>query len=386
MIITQKDNLDRVIFEIIIENSGALFNKEGLTNCLAKILQNRGSTKNPNNKFLSKLENNGIFLSIASGRETITIHSSFLKEKQKTALKLIKELLTYPNFSDESFEKTIKEIKANIKNKQNNFDYIASTNLNKITFKDTPLAYPIIGENLNFSLDEVKNHFKNFVIKENITFIVGGNFDKINFDEFLDIFPNGKKQKIPFFTPKQDNIEMIKDTHQAYFYFNTPFDVKKEDRFKAKVASFILGAGGFGSRIMEEIRVKNGFAYSAYASNQFTNHSNLLKGHMQTKLENEKDAINKLKNIISEFNDGITKEELIQAKQFIIGSEPLRNETLNQKLAQKFNEYYNNYEKGYFKKELKLIENLTLEELNQFIKNHDEINKLSFSIVKKGTK
>ena len=384
MVITQKDKLDRVIFEIIFENSGALFNKEGLTNCLAKMLQDRGSTKNPNNKFLEKLENNGIFLSVASGRETITLHSSFLKEKQKTALKLIKELLTYPNLTDESFDKTIKEIQAKIKNKQNDFDYIASTNLNKITFKNTPLAYPIIGEKLDFNLDDIKNHFKNFFIKENITFIVGGNYEKIDFDQFLDIFPNGKKQKIPFFTPKLGNIETIKDTHQAYIYFNAPFNVEKNERYKAKVATFILGAGGFGSRIMEEIRVKNGFAYSAYARNEFTNHTNLLKGHMQTKLENEKDAINKLKNIISKFNEGVSKDELIQAKQFIIGSEPLRNETLNQKLAQKFNEYYNNYEKDYFKKELKLIENLKLEELNKFIKKHDEINNLSFSIVKKG--
>jgi predicted Zn-dependent peptidase len=384
MIITQKDNLDRVIFEIIFENSGALFAKEGLANFLAQILNNRGTTKNPDTKFLSKLEENGIHLSIASGRETITLHTSFLKEKQNIALKLIIELLTHPNFTQTSFDKTKKEVLSKIERKKSDFDYIASTNLNKITFKNTPLQYPIIGEKIDFNLEDIKTHFKKFFIKENITFIVGGNFNKINFEQFLDIFPKGQKEAIPFFSPILSNIETIKPTEQAYIYFNAPYNVKKENRFKAKIATFILGSGGFGSRIMEEIRVKNGFAYSAYARNNFTNHSTLLTGHMQTKLENEKDAINKLQDVIKQFVEkGVTQEELTQAKQFLIGSEPLRNETLNQKLAKLFNEYYNGYEKDYFKKELQLIEKISLDELNNFIKNHNEILDLSFSIVKK---
>jgi len=383
MIITQKDNLDRVIFEIIFENSGALFAKEGLANFLAKILQNRGTSKNPDTKFLSKLDNNAIHLSVASGRETITIHTSFLREKQNIALKLLKELLSYPNFSKEAFIKTKKEIQSNIKRKENDFDYMANVALNKASFKNTPLEYPILGEKIDFTLDDVKNYFREFFIQENITFVVGGNYKDINFDEFISLFPKGEKKPIPFFEPVMAQKELIKKTEQAYIYFNSPFRVDKQDRYKAKISSFILGAGGFGSRIMEEIRVKRGFAYSAYARNNFSNHTKILKGHMQTKLNNQEQAINTLKEVISNFvENGVTKEELIQAKQFLIGSEPLRNETLNQKLARLFNEYYNGYEKGYYKKELKLIEDISLDELNNFIKNHNEILDLSFGIVK----
>jgi len=384
MIIKKRDNLDRVIFEVIFENSGSLFAKEGLTNFLAKVFKNRGTSKNPETKFLKKLDENAIHLSVASGRETITFHTSFLKSKQKTALKLLKELLVNPNFSEMAFEKTKKEILASIERKKSDFDYIASINLNKATFAKTPLAYPIMGEKLEFSLEEVRNHYKNFFIKENMTFVIGGNFDEIDTNNFLELFPNGKKAKMPFFTPIQNEIIENKTTQQAYIYFNAPFNVNKKEHYKAKISTFILGSGGFGSRIMEEIRVKNGLAYSAYASNSFTNHTTILKGYMQTKIENKNFACAKLKEIILDFSqNGIKEEELIQAKNFLIGSEPLRNETLNQKLARKFNEYYNGYEKNYYKKELKLIETLSIDEINDFIKNHDEINKLSFSIVTK---
>ena len=384
MVITEKDNLDRVIFEIIFENSGAIFNKEGVVNFLAHTFKNRGTAKDNDTKFLEKLDNNGIHLSVASGWETITFHLSFLREKQNIALKLLKELLVNPNFSEEGFEKSKIEIISTIERKKTDFDYISNNNLNKVTFKGTPLEYPILGTKIEFDLETIKNHYKQFFIKENITFVVGGNFKKIDFDQFLNLFPSGEKREIPFFKPQQNNISIQKPTEQAYIYFNAPFDIKKEEHFKAKIATFILGSGGFGSRIMEEIRVKNGLAYSAYAHNSFTNHSKLLKGYMQTKTENESKAIQTLKNIISEFvENGVTENEFIQAKQFLIGSEPLRNETLNQKLGRAFNEYYNKYPKGYYKKELKLIEDLRLSELNKFIKTHSEIQNLSFSIVTK---
>ena len=105
MIIIEKDNLDRVIFEIIFENSGAIFNKEGVVNFLAHTFKNRGTAKDNDTKFLEKLDNNGIHLSVASGWETITFHLSFLREKQNIALKLLKELLVNPNFSEAYFNR-----------------------------------------------------------------------------------------------------------------------------------------------------------------------------------------------------------------------------------------------------------------------------------------
>jgi len=385
MIITEKDNLDRVHFEMIVENSGALFGINGIAYFLTKMLRKGGSLKNPRTKFLQKLEDNAIKLDVIAGREFISISLSFLSEKQKIALNLLEELLTYPNFTEENFKKVKKEIDAERKAKNNNLDYVAKNLLNKISFKNTPLEYPLIGEEDNkISLKDVKEHFKNFFIKENLTFVVGGNFKKIDFDRFTNLFPNGKRKPIPFFEPVQSFGELKRETEQAYIYFNSPYRVDKESRYLAKVATFILGSGGFGSRVVEEIRVKHGLAYSAYVSYQFNNYTKNLNGHMQTKLENEEFAIEKLKELISTFiENGVEENELQQAKNFLIGSEPLRNEVMGQRLILKFLEYYNGFEKGYYKKELQKIEQISLDEINRFIKNHSEILDLSFAVVKK---
>jgi predicted Zn-dependent peptidase len=380
-LIYEKDKLGRTVFELIFKNTGSVFAKDGVAYFLAHILNTRG-TKQKKEKFYSLLENKAINFNVSTNKEFSTISIVSLNEKTNLAKNYLLEILKNPNFTKEAFEKSKKEIISKKESLKNNYDYIATTNLFKAIFKDTPLEYPTIGENIEeISLNDVKEHF-NFYAKTNSVFINGGK--KIDFSEFLEILPATSSKKDIFFTPKKSYIEEIKDVEQSYIYFAAPFNVEKNELYLAKISTFILGSGGFGSRMMEEIRVKRGYAYSAYSMNEFKKTHKILKGYLQTKLENTNDAKKLLTEIINEFCEkGITKEELDNAKKFLIGSEPLRNETLSQRLLRKFNEYYFNLGENYYKKELELIKNVTLDEINEFIKKHKEIKELSFSIVTK---
>ena len=378
MIIYEKDNLGRTILELIFKNTGSIYSKDGVANFTAYMLNKRGTFKEKET-FFSKLEEKAINLNISVNREFTTISIAFLNSKTKYAIKKLIELLTNPNFTEEAFLKTKKELLAKKENLKNNYDYIANQNLFKVLFKNTPLEYPIIGENIEkITLEDIKNHFKTFS-KNNLVILNGGK--KVDVKEILDILPSTPIKKDLFFRAKNGNIEEKQNVEQSYIYFGSNYEVKKDELHLAKIATFILGAGGFGSRIMEEIRVKRGYAYSAYAFNEFQKSYSIFKGYMQTKLENTQDAIKTLKEIIEKFySTGVSKEELNQAKQFLIGSEPLRNEILIQRLLKRFREYYFDLGEGYYEKELKLIEKVSLNELNSFIKNN-KIENLSFSIV-----
>ena len=179
---------------------------------------------------------------------------------------------------------------------------------------------------------------------------------------------------------------LLKETQQAYVYFGSPYNmmVGDENYYKARVAMFILGAGGFGSRLMEEIRVKRGLAYSAYASVNVTKSSSSMSGYLQTKLDSLEEAKTTVKQVIEKFVDqGVSESELEQTKKFLQGSEPLRVETMSQRLNRTFQEYYRGHNLGYSQKELEKIQNLKLKDLNEFIKQHKEILKMSFAIVTK---
>jgi predicted Zn-dependent peptidase len=174
-------------------------------------------------------------------------------------------------------------------------------------------------------------------------------------------------------------------TEQAYVYFGAPYSMPydSDEAYLGKVASFVLGSSGFGSRLMEEIRVKRGLAYSAYCSFSVNRTGSYFTGHLQTKLESAEEAKSVVLEVVAAFiSKGITQEELDAAKQFLIGSEPLRNETLQQRIGNAFNAYYSGKPLDYRTTELRLIEAIELKQINAFIGSHTEIGQLSFAMVK----
>ncbi len=382
MIIFEKDDLGRSVIEITFKNAGSIYAKAGVAYFLTHIFNTKGTLRKKE-KFYSIIEQDAIEFHTSVNRECFSISIKFLNSKTSKAIKLLKEILISPNITQESFEKSKKEIFAKIQNKKNDHDYVASNNLFKTIFQNTPLSEPILSENIqNISLKDIKNFYKCLFQKDYII-INGGK--KINLSDIVSLF-NKKPQKTPIFIPrKSDTVKEYKNVEQSYIHFASHFNVEyRSELHLAKIAVFILGAGGFGSRMMEEIRVKRGYAYSAYANNVFRKTYKLLNGHLQTKIQNTQDAIKIVRNLIDNFQEkGINENEFKAAKQFLIGSEPLRNETLNQRLYRKFNEIYLELPQNYYEKELKLIQNTTLDEVNEFIKNHPEIKNITFSIITK---
>lgn len=394
-VIFEETKLLPIGFVQIIFNGGGSINddkKIGLSAFSADLL-NRGTKSKGESKFADELEANAITLSVDSGSESIGFSLEFLSEKENIALKLLGELIKEPNLTKDAFEKSQISIKSYLFGKKNDFDYIASTNLKKLIFKGTPLANPSYGELDDIeklTLNDVKGFVKDSLVLNNAVILIGGDVNMENIQSkltaILSILPKGKKYTSIKYTPsdKPQVIKSQQDTKQAYIYFGSPlnFDDYAQNIHKAQVMAFILGSSGFGSRIMEEVRVKRGLAYSAYFYNVINNNTSYAIGYLQTKLENKDEAINVVKNVIADFiANGATQEELDDAKSYLLGSRVLGQETLSQRMNKK----YANFAKGLpldFDDTLaNNIKNLSLEELNIYIKPHGEINNLSFSIV-----
>jgi len=382
--------------QLVFTNSGYINddNLPGIRSVISKIL-NEGTKKDGAVNFARKLENEAISIGTSSGFETFVIEVSCLASEYETSLKFLDELLKDPNITQDTLDK-IKTLQiSKLTQQENDFDSVASKNLKRITYKGTPLGNPSSGDIdsiKKITLDDIKNDLSKILNLDNLIIAVGGD---INFEDFNkniqtileQIKPQGKTNFTKIDISKNVVEDIIKkETQQSYIYFSSPFNIDYDsaDSYKAKVASFILGGSGFGSRLMEEIRVKHGLAYSAYGyiKNQ-KSHSN-FSGYLQTKLDNTQKAKKMVIKIIKEFvKNGITQKELDAAKNFLSGSEPLRTETFSQRLNRAFHLYYKGLPFDYPQKELDMIQKLKLEDINKFIKSHKEIEKLSFSIVTK---
>ncbi len=386
-----------VSLQLVITNAGSLQDgkKAGLVRFTSSML-GEGSKAKGAIQFAQELESRAISLSVHSGTETFVYELSVLKEQYEYGIKMLKELMDEPNFSSESFEKVKHLTLGNLSSKKSDFDYIANLNLKKMIFKDTPLGHAFGGEEdsiKKLKLEDIKEFYDSHIDLSNMIVVVGGDIKidelKSSLKVLLKDVKVGKQRELGHYEVNKKTGEKIevKDTQQAYIYFGAPYNLKSSDKdiYKSKVAGFILGESGFGSRMMEEIRVKRGLAYSAYSRTSINRSNSYFSGHLQTKNESLEEAksvvISEIKRFVKE---GVTQSELDQAKRFLLGSEPLRNETLSQRLGRAFTEYYRGFELGHSKAQLEKIEALSLNELNEFIKTHDEITNLSFSIVHDG--
>jgi predicted Zn-dependent peptidase len=396
-IFEQDKRLPIVSMQIVFTHSGSIDEGKhyGLARMSAKML-NEGSLKRGSVGFADALDARAIQLSSTAGNETFVIELGSLKEEFDTGITLLSEQLREPNFTDKTLEKVKTMALSDIARKEADFDTVASDELKTVLFEGTPMAVPNIGTAKSIKaikLSDIEAFKKDHLVLSNALIVMGGDISisdaKAKVQAFLSALEKGKVGQERHYEPRKTPKESIlkrPQTEQAYLYFGAPFDMKEGDSefYKARVAMFILGSSGFGSRLMEEIRVKRGLAYSAYSRLSVAKTNTYFSGYLQTKLESQEEAKKTVVEVIDTFvREGVSQSELDQARKFLLGSEPLRVETLSQRLGRTFSEYYQGKPLGHSLQELELIRTLSLDELNNFIKRHGEIRDLSYAIVTK---
>jgi len=97
------------------------------------------------------------------------------------------------------------------------------------------------------------------------------------------------------------------------------------DLFPLYVGNYILGGGGFVSRLTEEVREKRGLVYSVYSYFMPMAELGPFQIGLQTKKEQANDALKLVHETLDKFlKDGVTNAELKAAKANIIGGFPMR--------------------------------------------------------------
>ena len=397
LIFEEEKRLPIVSMQLVFRNAGTITDTEK-TEGLAKIsskMMNEGTLSLGSNGFATALDSKAIQLSASVGTETFVVEYGSLKDQFEEGTKLFSSLLKEPNLTKKSLDKVKTDIIGTLSAKENDFDYVADNALKSILFEGTPLALPDLGTVSSvkkIKLSQVEKFLKQHLVLSNMIIVMGGDITLEEAKKKAVILASnlevGKATSIKHYETSDAQKEKIikRETQQAYLYFGSPYDlsVSDKDNYKARVATYILGTGGFGSRLMEEVRVKKGLAYSAYARVSISNSSSYMSGYLQTKLESLNDAKATVKTVFADFvKDGVTQDELDQTKKFLLGSEPLRVETLSQRLSRTFMEFYRGEELGHSQKELELIKNLKLSDLNDYIKKHKEILSLSYAVVTK---
>lgn len=183
---------------------------------------------------------------------------------------------------------------------------------------------PIIGTEdsvKGFTADEIRKYYKERYTKDNILIVVSGNFDKNEIIQKINQYfsklgdkKTNRRDKIDFSFNAGKKI-VTKDINQVNICISHQNeDYNSKNKIYTDILANIIG-GSMSSRLFQEIREKNGLAYSVYTYNQYYLSGGLTSTYIGTNLENYEKAI---EITLSEFKklreNGVTEDELQKAK------------------------------------------------------------------------
>jgi zinc protease len=274
--------------------------------------------------------------SIDQDMASVSLRTLSHAEQKDKALNIMAKVLQHPVFADAILSREMARVAAALKEDETKPESIASRAFYKAVFGSHPYAMPVSGtvagvEALN--AQDLKDFYRtHYNARRAVVAIMG------------DATPAEAKaiaQKLTAELPTSDEalpmpaVSMqIKASEQriphpatqSHILMGAPGMSRTDpDYFPLFVGNYILGGGGFVSRLMNEVREKRGLAYSVYSYFMPLKQPGVFQIGLQTKKEQADEALQLVRKTVADFvKDGPTEKELVAAKQNIIGGFPLR--------------------------------------------------------------
>ncbi len=365
--------------------------KDGVTNLMTSLLDEGTQNFNASEYRLFKREN-GIKISFSTSKERIEGSFQVVKPRLQEGFYLLHESINKAKFPIKEIKKVKSQLEASIKIDNSNISTLASNKFNEFFFKDK-----LIGRNTKGNLktlsaisrDNIQSIYKSSFIKDRLVVGLSGDLDPNLAKKYVDyVFGDlpSKKFVNPISTFKElskgKEIIKMKNPQTTVVFGQKGLGRKDKEYFAARIINYVLGGGGFQSRLYKEIREANGLVYSIYSYLMPYEFAGIIVGGFQTRNENVGTTIDKVK---SEWNriksEGITKIELQNAKTYYKGSFS-RNFTSTLSIASLLMivQYYDLGE-DYFNKRNLIIDDLKLNEINNLAKKLFDSEALFFMIV-----
>ncbi len=367
--------------------------KEGVTNLMTSLLD-EGSDNFSASEFKLAMRENGVKISYSASKEKINGTFQVVKSQIQEGFWLLHESLNKPLFQLDKINEVKSQIEASIKIDQSNISTIASDKFNDFFFINNKLGKTVKG-NLD-SLSKIKRldilkSFEKSITKNNLVIGIAGDINSELAKKYIDyVFGNlpinNSIKPISTLPDLRNGVEIFEiDTPQTTVVFGQRgLSRNNKDYFSARIANYILGGGGFQSRLYKEIRERNGLVYSIYSYLLPFERIGIIIGGFQTRNENVKNTIQKVRDEwINIRVNGISKKELANAKTYFKGSFS-RNLTSTVSIANLLMivQYYDLGEDYFANRDL-IIDNVKLNHVNKLVKNLFDNDKLFFMVVGK---
>jgi zinc protease len=340
LLIVERHNLPIVKVSLGI-NAGSLHEPEekaGLASLAAGLLT-EGTANRSAQEISEEIEFVGGSVGAGGGDDYVKASLSILKKDIDLGFDLLSDILLNPVFPEDEIEKKKERIKGGLKSREDDPGFVASRDFKKAVFGSHPYGRLVSGteETLDrIKRDDLVEFHANYYVPNNAIMAVVGDVTAAEVEKLIKrYFSQWHAKKIPPLSlpavreaEGRKTITVDKDLSQANIILGH-IGVRRDDPdyYSVSVMNYILGGGGFASRLMKNIRDDKGLAYSIQSSFMPNRYGGRFQVVLQTKNESANIAIEEvLKEINKIRTTSVSESELADAQSFLTGSFPMRIE------------------------------------------------------------
>ncbi|MDT8376044.1 MAG: pitrilysin family protein [Mariprofundaceae bacterium] len=306
--------------------------KGGTANLLAAMLTDH-TEKHAREAWASLLDAEAIRLGAGSDRDGLNLSLTVLKEVLPAGIDALSEALLAPGWNSSRFKIIRENALSSARKALEEPGVRASEATSRLLFPNHPYGHPPDGtpESLKkITLADLKKLYAGQIRPEGAVLAVSGD---ITMPELLGQLKPALAgwQGVPaqqlFEVSRADTVHGVTEqiemrTSQTLSQLSRLGPARRDaDFFPVFVLNHILGGGGFGSRLMEEVREKRGLAYGVYSYFIPLATSGPFIITLQTRADQAGEAEDVVRSVLQElYSGGISREDLKDAQANLTGS------------------------------------------------------------------
>jgi zinc protease len=338
----EKDHLPMVAVSLLIKASPLQEppDKAGLANLVAELLT-EGTAKRTSEEIAEEIEFIGAELDVSQDRDYVTITLRVLKKHFKKGFELFSDVLLNPVFREEEIERKKALIKDFLKQAEEEPSFVASREFRKTVYGEHPYGRLVEGtaETLSrITREDIIEFYKTYYRPNNAIMAAVGDISSEELHNYIKKYLSSWQDAIVPESPKYSVallkrpkiITIDRELTQANIKFGH-LGIRRDnpDYYAVTVMNYILGGGGFASRLMSRIRDDMGLAYDVHSFFTSDKEPGVFQVGVQTKNSSAKTVIDVIKEeIVRIQTEPVSEQELEDAKAYLTGSFPRRIDTM----------------------------------------------------------
>lgn len=359
---------------------------EGIATLTASLMTS-GTKTLDEEAFKEKTDELAMALSVGAGSETyrVGLRSLLIDETLDESVAIMLDAINNPSFDQKVFERLKAQLLIADRMARQDPSYLASQAFSAIIEKDDPKAYDDIAKALaRIEREDLVAYQERFLVAENAKLAITGDLSfesaKALAERIATALPKGQKapEFLPVKTPKPRHYHITHPSTQTVVLMGniTPVPAKSkvgtQEVHDYTIGNNVLAGGDFNSRLMKEIRVKNGYTYGIGGGLNYDSQRGLYRIGFSAETAKAPDAIHKTFEVIKDtLATGITQDEMSDEKSGMKNAYPARFATHAGVHGAVSTVFFDDLPKDHLETRFERLDNATLESvktaLNKYI-------------------